>query len=441
MKLYIALTFICICSITYSQVGINTDTPTDGTALDINVNDKGILIPKVSLSGNNSLTGIDLVGVSLEEGVLVYNTNVVTGTNAINEGFYYWNGTDEWIALGNDADWSLDGNTLTSSDRLGSTNFIAVVVKTGNTDRFRFETNGTLRSVGNGTETSPSYSFVNSTNSGIYLSSSNLNLTFTSNGDDFLAHQSFGSSSQITFNPDGDPNMNLQIRGDSGVILNANPDRENIMIGNNSNPDYASLALAHSNKGFLPNRISIASLSNSAPLVSSPVDGVMAYNTSSSSNTEGMYVWDGRWKKFYTNAESLIPQFTGYNIGSSTNRYGTIFLTNTPDVSSDRRLKDNIIDVSVGLDEVLQMRPVSYYLKSDKTKNQLIGFIAQEMKELIPDVVETDENGMLSMRYSELIPVLTKAIQEQQAIIADQKSEISTLEERIARLEKIVLKK
>ncbi|PQJ32126.1 hypothetical protein BST92_09410 [Nonlabens arenilitoris] len=303
MRIFTLLFIFLSSQVIFAQVGINTSSPADGTALDINETDKGILIPKVALSASNSLSGISLSGSTLEEGVLVYNINVVNGSNPLNKGFYYWNGTDQWIALGNDSDWSLEGNTITSTNRLGSNNSQPVIIKTNSSDRFRFETNGTLRSIANGTETSPSYSFVNSSNSGMYLSSSNLNLTFTSNGDDFLAHQSFGSSSQITFNPDGDPDMNLQIRGDSGVILNANPERENIQIGANSNPDYASLSLAHSDKGFLPNRINIADLSTFAPLVSDPLNGLIAYNSRTSSGTEGLYVWQERWNRIITSAD------------------------------------------------------------------------------------------------------------------------------------------
>lgn len=190
MKFFTLILVFLTCQVILGQVGINTATPADGTALDINESDKGILIPKVALSASNNLTGISLSGTTLEEGVLVYNTQVVTGSNPLNKGFYYWNGTDQWIALGNDTDWSLNGNTIDTTNRLGSNNAFPLIVKTNNNDRFRFETNGALRSLSNGTETSPSYSFTNSTNSGMYLATNNTDLTFTSNGDDFLSHRS-----------------------------------------------------------------------------------------------------------------------------------------------------------------------------------------------------------------------------------------------------------
>lgn len=436
-NIYILITFF-LCSLSYGQVGINTFSPADGTALDINENDKGLLIPRVSLSASNSLTGITLMGSSLEEGVLVFNTNVVTGSNPLNKGFYFWNGTNQWIALGNDTDWSEGGNTIIAASRLGTNNNLPLIIKTGNTDRFRFETNGTLRSIARGNENSPAFSFLDNTRSGMYLASNTTDLTLTSNGHDFLTLKEFGSSRQITMNPDNDGDMNFQVRGTGGVVISANPARNNVQIGANTNPDYASLSLSHNNKGFLPNRLNIADLSTFAPLVSDPLDGLIAYNSRTSSGTQGLYIWESRWKKLYTNSESLVPQSSSFNIGSTTNRYSTIFLANNPDVSSDRRLKDNITDVSLGLNEVLAMRPVNYSLKADETKNMLTGFIAQEMMELVPNVVETDENGMLSMRYAELIPILTKAIQEQQTVIENQNQSIKTLEQRLAKLEALI---
>uniref|UniRef100_UPI004048467D tail fiber domain-containing protein n=1 Tax=Algoriphagus sp. TaxID=1872435 RepID=UPI004048467D len=89
--------------------------------------------------------------------------------------------------------------------------------------------------------------------------------------------------------------------------------------------------------------------------------------------------------------------------------------------SSDRRLKENIKGTKYGLDEVLKLEPVDYNFKSNGLEQ--IGFIAQDVKTLIPEVVTGKEGDIqkgetLGIAYSSLIPVLTKAIQEQQALIA-----------------------
>lgn len=80
---------------------------------------------------------------------------------------------------------------------------------------------------------------------------------------------------------------------------------------------------------------------------------------------------------------------------------------------SDIKLKENIEDLPYGLDDVAQMRPVEYDLKADGRHD--IGFIAQEMKQVVPDVVKEMGDGTLSIQYAKLVPVLVNAIKELQA--------------------------
>jgi hypothetical protein len=120
---------------------------------------------------------------------------------------------------------------------------------------------------------------------------------------------------------------------------------------------------------------------------------------------------------------------------------------------SDRRLKTNISSVSSGLDKVLALNPVSYNYKFKTEKYQgidkktlsqnkvksmegdllevdetmHIGLIAQEVKEVIPELVVEDEEGILGINYIELIPILIQSIKEQQEQIDALKSEIKLL--------------
>ena len=64
-----------------------------------------------------------------------------------------------------------------------------------------------------------------------------------------------------------------------------------------------------------------------------------------------------------------------------------------------------------------------------------IGFIAQDWQEDYSQVISQDENGKLGMAYTETIPVLLKAIQEQQALIEAQATTITDLTTRIETLE------
>ena len=98
---------------------------------------------------------------------------------------------------------------------------------------------------------------------------------------------------------------------------------------------------------------------------------------------------------------------------------------------SDEKFKENIEDISYGLDTVKSLKPRKFKWK-DSQEND-IGFIAQEVQPIINEIIneplespESLENGM-SMNYSALTAVLTKAIQEQQEQIEALQSEINTL--------------
>lgn len=116
--------------------------------------------------------------------------------------------------------------------------------------------------------------------------------------------------------------------------------------------------------------------------------------------------------------------------------------------ASSRRFKTAITDIALGLAEVMQMRPVSFRLtngayasvvignnavqsagsiKNEETPE--LGFIAEEMDEIVPHVVSYDDEDAtpLGINYNALVPVLAKAIQEQQAMIEELRAEIAAL--------------
>ena len=120
--------------------------------------------------------------------------------------------------------------------------------------------------------------------------------------------------------------------------------------------------------------------------------------------------------------------------------------------TSDERLKDIHENFSYGLSDVLKLKPISYTLKEDTSSTTKLGFGAQTTQPIIPETVRDtgdcidgyeqpeDEDSLemipksddtkLEMEYVQLIPVLTKAIQEQQALIEDLKNRINTLENK-----------
>jgi hypothetical protein len=100
--------------------------------------------------------------------------------------------------------------------------------------------------------------------------------------------------------------------------------------------------------------------------------------------------------------------------------------------TSDARMKKGVNNLRYGLSELMQLRPVSFEWKDKSDGQQHLGFIAQETEQIIPEAVTRAANPdtPLSMNYTSLIPVVIKAIQEQQVTMTALKHENETLQQR-----------
>ncbi len=113
-------------------------------------------------------------------------------------------------------------------------------------------------------------------------------------------------------------------------------------------------------------------------------------------------------------------------------------------VTSDLRLKTNIAPLQNSIAAIMQLKPVSYEKKSSLASNSYStienGFIAQDLQKVMPSLVTegTDNDKLLEVNYTALIPVLTKALQEQQKQIEDQNAKIAAQQKQIEELIKLV---
>jgi hypothetical protein len=168
----------------------------------------------------------------------------------------------------------------------------------------------------------------------------------------------------------------------------------------------------------------------------------------------------------FQNVPMQITQAAGYLLIDYTASNGAyklqvnsqIFATSATIATSDARYKTNIEPITTALSLVNQLNPVSFDWKEhpvhDFPEGKTIGFLAQEVKEVLKDTSyvdniikentctiepeEKDKEGnitkeavteeFLGIAEGNLIPLLTKAIQEQQTIINDLKARIETLE-------------
>ena len=130
----------------------------------------------------------------------------------------------------------------------------------------------------------------------------------------------------------------------------------------------------------------------------------------------------------------------GYSYGGSYGIYcagynGALCGGNQPWTnSSDARLKTNITPVSpaTALAKVEALQGVTFNWKSDPTGQLNLGFIAQQVKPIVPEVIGKDPNGYYTMEYAPLTALLTGAVQEQQKEIDSLKAEVTTLQQKLA---------
>lgn len=115
MRNYISILFFIIGSVIYGQVGINTSKPSVESILDIQSPNRGILLPRLALTGTQNAAPL----VSHETGLLLYNT---TTSSDVTERYYYNDGT-QWFGISNiqDVDITLEGQNNHVSQGVYST--------------------------------------------------------------------------------------------------------------------------------------------------------------------------------------------------------------------------------------------------------------------------------------------------------------------------------
>jgi endosialidase-like protein len=136
---------------------------------------------------------------------------------------------------------------------------------------------------------------------------------------------------------------------------------------------------------------------------------------------------------------NMFPNYDGAQLlGKTTKRWSAVFAVNGVIQTSDARLKKTVTNLGYGLSQVMQLRPVSFQWKDRTDGRTHLGLIAQEVENIIPEAVERDKDPAtpLGMNYTSLVPVVIKAIQEQQITLSTLKAENAALKARLAGLEK-----
>lgn len=535
----------------YGQVGIGTTTPNASAMLEIDNANKGVLIPRVSLTNvTNTTTPINTPATSL----IVYNTNAaVTGGSGI--GFYYFNGT-QWVSFSSaSSSWSLLGNsnTVATTNYVGTSDAQDFVIRTDNTEAMRITSAGDV-GIGTNAPTSPVH--ISTVSAAAVIFSDGFEdgtlAPFTTGGDvnwivdtvnpntgtfcaqppdatnnNDITYMEYvvtipASGGQVTFSYSTSTETGFdwfRFYVDGAAEVEANGISAYVTVTIPLNPGTHTLRWEYSKDSLFSagddtvyvDDISITEIGDPAIRIA---DGTQAVNRVLKTDANGYGTWqdaaagfaDDDWifnsgstntdpiyhvgpilinqstylsaqSDFYVNNGNIIGTQVGLGsvefiiddlnatlfsdnltpavdnsltLGDAIYRWNTLFSTNGYTTTSDRRVKKDIQPISYGINDLMKLEPVSYKWKEriNKTKldkqaiiksgemvkpandDLIIGFIAQDLNKVIPEVVHTyqwekDDNGTpvkipmkkLGVSYSDLIPVLINSIQEQQKVL------------------------
>ena len=144
-------------------------------------------------------------------------------------------------------------------------------------------------------------------------------------------------------------------------------------------------------------------------------------------NNHHLQIWE--WRIRQNSGDSSLS-FYSFDYGRNRHVFRFKMTPNGAVSTSDRRLKKNIAPLSNNLAMVRQLEPKTFNFKSDpEGAPTSYGFIAQEVQEILPDLVSEADNGkQLTLSYTGFIPIAVGAIKEQQTQIAALEAKVAELE-------------
>jgi hypothetical protein len=403
-------TILCLIFSTtlIAQVGIGTSTPASSAILDVTTStkDKGILIPRVAIEDLN--TAAPITG-SMEESLLVYNTDAASG-----KGFYYWNGT-LWQPLTSDSTtsgfdpesfWKTTGNSSTLAGTNTGENFIGtldnqdLVIATNTQERLRIKTNGNI-GIGENNATQLLHLSTTVNGQGIKIQRGPDNFEITQTNTNLNSNASnFNGTFSYSFS------------GDNKLIMDNNQFYPAVNSTNNTNSTGYDLGIF--NRHFRRVYTQGVHTNDNDP------DGGLRINIGSGGGTTADYMFSDFAHFPFVDG--------GKDLGRNVNAWNNVFARNYFR-TSDKRKKKNIEPLQPGLKLINSLNTYQYQYKNDKVGRLQYGFMAQELQGQVPSIVDeaTDDQKSLAIDYVQIIPILVKAVQEQQVQIDLLKEEIKAL--------------
>lgn len=450
MKQFIFLSSVLLLSFfTNAQVGVGTTNPLG--ALDVTSTSDGILVPRVALALGFNFPQ-PLASPTVSE--VIYNTATTSNVpfGPVTPGFYFWTGTRwERFVTGSVSGWSTTGNT----GIVDGTNYIGTAASTNVDVAFR-RNNLAAGKIG-ATSTSfglnalTSGASTNGSAFGLNALAANTGANNTAVGTNALAaNNTPADNTAIGFNAlaantlnSGAGNLNTAVGSSSLAALNGGARNTSVgalaLSGVNGNASLDNVAVGYNalpGGGTIDQSIAIGSgtLSGSGSgTTRSTAIGFNAGNAISTSIDNVIIGWSAQGSGSVARNQIVI------GASASANADNTVTLGNTSigilrcaattiTALSDRRDKADIVKLAEGIDFINKLKPVTYTWNTrDKSKIGIkaAGFIAQDLLDLQQnsaigenlDLVSYNNPDRLEARYGNLLPVIVKGIQEQQAEI------------------------
>lgn len=188
---------------------------------------------------------------------------------------------------------------------------------------------------------------------------------------------------------------------------------------NHTHTGYASSTHTHSDYlplagGYVYGPLDIANILKLAGCQFGYTDGVTNMQVGTGNMDLLLNAKNDIFMQTRANTRSMVPNANNtYQMGNTSYRYKGIYLVNSPNVSSDRRLKENIVedDTEKALGFIDKLNVVTFNFK-DEPDNERIGLIAQEVEEAGGErFIEVGEDGMYGLRSADLVYPLIEAVQ------------------------------
>ena len=248
-----------------------------------------------------------------------------------------------------------------------------------------------------------------------------------------------GDVTAATLNADGDTsagdNAALGYTSVLGAILTGQGSTNDVTLVNDADATVLGIPTGTTNVKIEGN-VGVGIAPGSAPITASAdFEGhvLRLYNDGNDANRDGILIQGGADNGSGTTTYILANDGDGTSTGELQTSSGTFQVADT----SDRRIKQDIVDTSIdGTNAIKDMRVVDFAYKKNPTHTIVGGFIGQELQEVFAPAVTGEETELddgtpdkvLSVSRERLVPVLVKALQE--AI-----TKIETLETKVTALE------